>query len=56
MIQPVFVKSNTLGDVWFHLLWEIYNNGNKYLITNGSFAGTNRLEFDFVAGISMFPH
>lgn len=56
MIQPVFVKSNTLGDTWFHLLWEIYNCGRKYKITDGSFAGSNRLEFDFVSGISMFPH
>jgi len=56
MIDPVFVKSTTLGDTWFHLLWEIYNHGRKYLITNGSFAGAHRLEFDFVSGISMFPH
>jgi len=56
MIKPVFVKSNTLGDTWFQLLWEIYKYGRITKITDGSFAGSTRLEFDFVSGISMFPH
>lgn len=56
MIQPVFVKEKTLGDTWFQLLWDIYKYGRKTPITYGSMAGANRLEFDFVSGISMFPH
>jgi len=56
MINPVFVKANTLGDTWFQLLWDIYKYGRKYPITTGSFAGSTRLEFDFVSGISMLPH
>lgn len=56
MIKPVFVEANTLGDTWFQLLWDIYKYGRKTPITYGSMAGANRLEFDFVSGISMFPH
>ena len=55
-ITPVFVKSNTLGDTWFQLLWEVYHKGRITPIHYGSFAGMNRLEFDFVSGISMCPH
>ena len=56
MIKPVFVKSNTLGDCWFQLLWEVYKYGRITPIHDGSFAGSKRLEFDFVSGISMYPH
>lgn len=56
MIRPVFVKEKTLGDTWFQLLWDVYYHGRKTPITYGSMAGSNRLEFDFVSGISMFPH
>lgn len=56
MIKPVFIRSNTLGDTWFQLLWEVYKCGRITPIHDGSFAGSNRLEFDFVSGISMYPH
>ena len=41
--------------MWFTLLSELYKHGRKNHIDNGSFAGSNRLEFDYVAGTIEFP-
>ena len=57
MINPVFLKENTLDSMWFTLLSEIYKNekGRVHRIDNGSFAGSSRLEFDFVSGVILHP-
>jgi len=56
MFIPVFVKGTTLDDTWFQLLKELRALGREYPITDGSYAGQNRLAFDFVSGIVMHPH
>ena len=54
-MKSIFVEENTIDMTWFKLLYEIYHNGRKNPITYGSFAGSNRLEFDFVAGTIYRP-
>jgi thymidylate synthase len=54
--NPVFINGKTLGDTWFQLLQGLYDNGRKYLITDGSYKGINRLVFDDVAGFIEYPH
>src|SRR5574343_1240839 len=54
--KPVFIEGTTLGDVWFQLLQANYDHGRKYLITNGSYAGCDRLAFDDVSGFIHHPH
>ena len=54
-MKPIFVEGKTLDDTWFKLLYEVYHNGRVNHIDNGSFAGSNRLEFDFVAGTIHYP-
>jgi len=54
-LKSVFVDEKTLDSMWFTLLSELYKHGRKNHIDNGSFAGSNRLEFDYVAGTIEFP-
>ena len=54
-MKSVFVEEKTLDSMWFKLLSEVYKNGRKNHIDYGSFAGANRLEFDFVSGTIEFP-
>lgn len=54
--KPVFINATTLGDCWFQLLQGLYDNGRKYLITDGSYKGINRLVFDDVGGFISYPH
>jgi len=54
--KPVFVNGKDLNDTWHRLLWELWENGRRYKITSGSFAGVERLAFDFVSGVIEFPH
>lgn len=55
MIKSCFVEGTTLDDIWFKLLSECYKYGRINKITDGSFAGSKRLEFDFVAGTIHYP-
>ncbi len=54
-MKSVFVEEKTLDSMWFVLLSEVYKHGRKNHIDYGSFAGSNRLEFDYVAGTIEFP-
>lgn len=54
-MKSVFVVEKTLDSMWFRLLSEVYKHGRKNHIDNGSFAGADRLEFDFVAGTIEYP-
>ncbi len=54
-MKSVFIEAKNLDDCYFQLLSEVYKNGRKNHIDYGSFAGSNRLEFDFVSGTIEFP-
>lgn len=54
-MKPVFVEGKTLDDTWFKLLLEVYKHGRVNHIDNGSYEGSDRLEFDFVSGTIHYP-
>jgi thymidylate synthase len=54
-MKSVFVNEKTLDGAWFALLSELYKHGRNNHIDAGSFAGANRLEFDYAAGTIEFP-
>ncbi len=54
-MKSVFINEKTLDSCWFKLLSEVWKNGRKNKIDYGSFAGSSRLEFDFVAGTIEYP-
>jgi len=41
------INANDIEDAWFQCIWNIIDNGYKYIIEHGSFIGNQRLEFDF---------
>lgn len=51
----VFIEEKTLDSMWFKLLSEIYDKGRINSIDSGSFAGSKRLEFDYVSGTIQYP-
>jgi thymidylate synthase len=49
MDQLVFsVQAKTLPDAWFQLVYGALDHGRKFLIDEGSYAGSHRFEFDFI--------
>lgn len=56
MFQPVFIKATNIDDAWHQLLYNAYEYGREYEITDGSFKGHKRLEFDYAAGFISAPH
>lgn len=56
MLTPNFIEATNLNDAYFSLIWDVWHKGRKYLITNGSFEGKIRLEFDYAAGFIKYPH
>ncbi|MFW6172585.1 MAG: thymidylate synthase [Elusimicrobiota bacterium] len=55
MQKPVFVEGRNLDEVWFQLLVELCKNGSVFKVSEGSFKGDFRLEFDFVSGVIHKP-
>jgi len=55
MLKSIWIEGSTLDDVWFKLLLKCYESGRINKITDGSFAGSKRLEFDYVAGTIYQP-
>jgi thymidylate synthase len=53
---PVFITGRDLDDTWFQLLQALHDHGRRYEITSGSYEGSTRLSFDFVAGAIQYPH
>jgi len=55
MLKPIFIEARDLPDAWFLCLWEILDHGRKYKIDRGSYAGQERLEFDYVTVHIKYP-
>ncbi len=47
-LAPVFIKAIGLNDAWYQALQKVIEEGHVYPITDGSYKGQKRLEFDFV--------
>jgi thymidylate synthase len=47
-VDITFIEARDLPDAWFQCVYNIFEKGRTYVIERGSFAGQQRLEFDFV--------
>lgn len=51
-----FIEATTLPDAWFQCIYNILEKGRKYVIDRGSYAGQQRLEFDYITIHIKHPH
>lgn len=54
-LTPVFIEATTLNDAWHQCVYNLFEKGHKYTIDRGSYAGSQRLEFDWVTICVRFP-
>ena len=47
-LKMVNLDCTTLGEAWFRCIRELFESGYRYIISSGSFAGGERIEFDFI--------
>lgn len=47
-MQPIFIEAITLDDAWHQAVYNLFEQGKRYTIDQGSYAGSERIEFDFV--------
>ena len=47
-MKPVFIEAITLDDAWHQAVYNLFEHGRRYTIDQGSYAGSERIEFDFV--------
>ena len=55
MLNLIFIKARDLPDAWFQCVYEILDQGHKYVIDHGSYEGQKRLEFDYVTIHVKYP-
>ena len=48
MLDPIWIEATTINDAWHQLIFKIADQGRRYRIDRGSFAGQDRFEFDFI--------
>ncbi len=54
--KPTTIHARDLDDAWFMLLNNLFTIGRRYSIDSGSYAGQERLTFDFASGFINDPH
>jgi len=50
------IKSRDLPDLWFQAVHDILDNGRRFKIDRGSYAGQTRLEYDYFIGHVKHPY
>ena len=49
------IQARDLPDLWFQAVSGILDNGHRFTIDRGSYAGQTRLEYDYFIGHVRFP-
>lgn len=49
------IVARDLPDLWFQAVHDILENGRRFTIDRGSYAGQTRLEYDYFSGYVTFP-
>ena len=49
------IKARDLPDLWFQAVYDILDQGTRFVIDRGSYAGQPRLEYDFFMGHVTHP-
>jgi thymidylate synthase len=47
-MRPVYIEATTLDDAWHQAVYNLFEYGYRYTIDQGSYQGSQRVEFDFV--------
>ena len=55
MLNKVIVEARDLPDLWFQAIYNVLQEGRRFVIDRGSYAGQTRLEFDYFMGHVKFP-
>lgn len=55
MMKSIFVEATNLPDSWFQCIYQILDNGHKYIIDRGSCENQERLEFDYITVQIKYP-
>ncbi len=50
-----FIQARDLPDLWFQAVHDILDNGRRFTIDRGSYAGQTRLEYDYFCGHVKYP-
>ena len=51
----ISIEARDLPDAWFQCVYKILEKGHKYIIEHGSYAGQERLEFDYITVHIKYP-
>ncbi len=49
------IEARDLPDLWFQAVHDILDNGRRFIIDRGSYAGQTRLEYDYFTGYVKYP-
>ncbi|MDJ0817814.1 MAG: thymidylate synthase, partial [Desulfobacterales bacterium] len=49
------VEARDLPDLWFQAVHNILDEGERFIIDRGSYAGQTRLEYDYFMGVVKYP-
>jgi len=55
MLELVSIEARDLPDAWFQCVYEMIERGHRYVVDRGSFAGQERLEFDYATIHVRYP-
>lgn len=55
MLKIHQIEARDLPDIWFQAVHDILDNGKKFVIDKGSYAGQTRLEYDYFIGNIKYP-
>jgi thymidylate synthase len=55
MLKIISIKARDLPDLWFQAVYNILDQGRRFVIDRGSYAGQTRLEYDYFIGHVKYP-
>ena len=54
-MELITIEATDIPDLWFQALYALMDKGRRFKIDSGSFAGEDRIEFDYFTGHIKFP-
>lgn len=54
-MNKIDITARDLPDLWFQAVSSILDNGRRFVVDRGSYAGQTRLEFDYFTGFVKYP-
>ena len=54
-MKIITIEATDIPDLWFQSLYALVENGRRFKVDSGSYAGEERIELDYFTGIVKFP-